>query len=112
MVVIIPPVFDPAGNLILHERPDSELNGFSARVSKRKTLNGGVIIENYGVTVGDSHLKVLSDAGENEYRRLRLMMSKYSYFYFSCRQGLFKAMIVSLDFKTVLDMTIYIKEIK
>jgi|GEM_PF-1820765 len=112
MIVIIPPVFDSAGNLRLHERPGSQLDAFNVRASSRKALNGGVILENYGVTAGDSHLKVLSDVGEDVYRQLRLMMSRYSRFFLSCRHGFFEAIIVSLNFTTTLEMTIYIKEIK
>jgi hypothetical protein len=58
-VAVACPTYDLTGALVLNAQPDSLLYGFTRRVSRNATLDGGIILTDNGFTDSDRSLAVL-----------------------------------------------------
>lgn len=97
-IVLIAPTFDPLGHVEIHAMPGSETETASRRVSRVKTLDGGVAMLDMGYTDGDRSMRlVVRKDGPDTLRRVSRLMSAYSEAYLSARAGFFRVAIQSVN---------------
>ena len=81
-----------------------------ARVSRKKTLDGGVYIAHSGVTDGDRTISVETSITENQAERLWYIFNNYTFINLGTPDGFFLAVISSLKIKDgKIKMSIMIK---
>ncbi len=97
MIGISAPVFDPHGSVIINEDSDSVLGDNTARVSRTKTLDGGVYINHSGVSQGDRTLIVRAKISRDQGRVIQHIFKSYKMVEVSTRVGLFEAVIATCN---------------
>ena len=100
-----------AGHMVIHEKKTSVMNDHPARVSRTKTLDGGVYINHYGVADGDRTLTVVAKLSETDRDRLVNIHKTETFIHVSLFDGCYAAAISRVgrqDADTVI--TILIKE--
>ena len=95
MISLTAPSADTSGALVFEEDPAaSKLDNLKARVSRSKTLDGGVHIEHSGVSDGDrTFTVVVPDVTESQYTILKRLYRNYTSINIACREGFFKGTI-------------------
>jgi hypothetical protein len=99
------------GHLVIHEKKSSVLNDHPARVSRTKTLDGGVYINHSGVSDGDRTLNVVALMSESDRARLLNIHKTETFVRVAIPDGVFQAAISSVrQQKADTVITILIKE--
>jgi len=109
MIAISSVTQDTAGSVVFSDkRMDYKEN--TARISRIKTLDGGVYITNSGVSDGDRTLNVSAKITEAQAIILWHIFETYTFIYAAISDGVFYAAISGMAIKNgVLEMTILIK---
>jgi hypothetical protein len=85
-----------AGHLVIHEKKASLLNDHPARVSRTKTLDGGVYINHSGVSDGDRTLNVVARLSDADRTRLVNIHKTETFVRVAIPDGMFQAAISSV----------------
>jgi uncharacterized Rossmann fold enzyme len=102
-----------AGHLVIHEKKASRLNDHPARVSRTKTLDGGVYINHFGVSDGDRTLNVVALLSDADRARLVNIHKTETFVRVSIPDGVFQAAISGIRRQkadTVINILIKEKE--
>ena len=111
MISISTTVSNPNGNVIITGEHASELRKKTARVSRTKTLDGGVYINHSGYTDGDRTLSVRARISAASAEALDAVFRLYTRVLVSMADGLYYGAIPSMTTENgVLKMTIYIEQ--
>ena len=94
MIGLSAPTSDLNGHLVVHEyKPDTHLRDPAARVSRKKTLDGGVYIDHSGVTDGDRTFTVVAPYSDEAYTIIKRLHRNYTSITVACREGVFAGTI-------------------
>ena len=94
MISLSAPTADTSGSLLFCEGVGTRLNDPASRVTRSKTLDGGVHIEHSGVTDGDRTFSiVIPSITEGQYTILKRLQRNYTSITVACREGVFKGTI-------------------
>jgi len=85
-----------SGDLIIHEKISSDIDNFPARVSRTKTLDGGVHIEHSGLSHGDRTFSVVAELSEADKNKLVSIHTTEKLLNVSTRDGFYLAAISSV----------------
>jgi len=108
MIAISTITQDISGNIELPIAADFRKN--AARVSRVKTLDGGVYITHSGVSAGDRNINIDTIVTESQAGTLWYIFNNYTFINVSVQDGFFLAVIDSLEIKNgKLKMSIMIK---
>jgi len=111
MIAISTLTQNSAGHLVIHDNKSSQLNDFPARVSRTKTLDGGVYINHSGVADGDRTLSVVARLSEADRARIANIHGTETFVRVSTPDGVYQAAISSVRRqKADTVITILIKE--
>lgn len=100
-----------SGSLVLYEDADSSFEEMTARISRTKTLDGGVSINHSGFSHGDRTFTISAEITEAEAIILKNIHQTETLVWISCKEGFFTGVIESIDIEDgSLDMSILIKE--
>ena len=98
------------GNVVLSKISVSKLMAKTARVSRTKTLDGGVYIGHSGYSDGDRTLSIAGNITTDQAAILKNMIEFYTGVLISMEDGLFFGAIPSMTAEDgALKMTIYIE---
>lgn len=82
--------YDPEGALLLRRRDGTNLEDVTRRVSRAKTLDGGVSITNRGHSAGDRTVKLsLEGAPRRDVEAVRRMVQLHPYVTLTTHEGTF-----------------------
>ena len=110
MISISTIVSDTNGNVIIKKHYGSKLKEKPVRISRTKTLDGGVYIKHGGFSHGDRTLYIQGFITEDQESTINYMFENYTAFLISMRDGLFYCSVASFTAENgVLDLTIYIE---
>ena len=84
------------GDIVIYEKPSSVLRDVSARISRTKTLDGGVYINHYGVSDGDRTFDVIAELSEDDIERIMRIYKAETFVFISTADGFYKAAISSV----------------
>jgi len=99
MIALAAPTADTSGALIAREyKPDTVLRDPAARISRKKTLDGGVYIDHSGVTDGDRTFTIVLPFEDESYTIVKRLHRNYTSIYVACREGCFYGSIEKLRF--------------
>jgi len=113
MIGFSAPIADTDGALVVNEdKAQTRLSNPAARVSRKKTLDGGVYIDHSGVSDGDRTFVIaLPEVTEAQYTIIKRLYRNYTSITIACREGVFKGTIERIRFSGArLDVTILIEE--
>ena len=97
--------------VLFKELRTSKLFDTQARVSRVKTLDGGVVVTHSGVTDGDRTLQVKARLSDDQATSLKSIYTNDTFVNIAFSDGLFYGVIQDLkSIKGELNMTILIKE--
>jgi hypothetical protein len=100
MLTLSAPTFDPLGHIALRPLPGSDLGSITRRVSRQKTLDGGVVVNDGGFAHGDRTLGVrFKPRSEAEYESVARLVRLYPEIVVSKRDGVFRAAVQSLNLR-------------
>lgn len=92
VVVVCAVLFDLDGDLVITPHPDTSLGDVARRVSKDKTLDGGVAISDGGFTDGDRELSLVWKTQAETYETIaRDIVAAHSQVYAATSKGVFLA---------------------
>ena len=98
------------GNVVFQEDPDSILNDKAARISRTKTLDGGVFIDHRGFVDGDRTLTIQAQVTEAKETILAALFEDYTSLLFVVNKEVFLGSIKSQKINNgSLEMTVLIK---
>jgi len=98
-------------SVIFQELKTSILDDVQARVSRVKTLDGGVVVTHSGVTDGDRTLQIKARLTETQAIALKAIYTNDTFISIAFTDGVFYGVIQTLkSIKHELNMTILIKE--
>lgn len=100
--------FDMAGNIIFrNELLNSNTTSVSRRLTRTKTLDGGVVLQDKGFSHGDRTFSFLiPNAIQTDVERLYYIISTYSEIYLVTSDGFFKGNLSTYSFlKGILRFT-------
>ena len=110
MIGISTQIADVMGNVIF-DGGDSNSSSIYARVSRTATLDGGCVINHYGVSQGDRTFRVSTKIGSEQKVILEHINETSALINISCPEGYFSGYISSIDTsRPEMKMTILIKE--
>ena len=84
------------GYLIIHEKKTSRFNDHPARVTRTKTLDGGVYINHSGVTDGDRTLNVVANLSNTDRAMLMNIHETETLIRIAIPDGMYQAAISSI----------------
>jgi len=91
MISISALTYDPAGSIRLQELPSSDIDTVRRRVSRRATLDGGVVVNDGGFAHGDRNLLVrFRPTSRAQYDAVQRMVRLYPQLNVSTRDGVFR----------------------
>lgn len=97
--------------VIFQELDSSEFKKVTPRVTKSKTLDGGVSIDHRGVVDGDREFRIRATIDEIIEAALQNINKNETYVNISCPAGFFLGVIAYLDTDNgILDMEFWVKE--
>jgi hypothetical protein len=97
-------------SLVIHERMDSELDKYPARVSRSATLDGGAVIVHSGLSHGDRTLRIRADLSQTDAATLLTLHGAEALINIAMPDGFYSGAIERLDInKGQIDMTILIE---
>ena len=101
---------DANGNVIIRETSDSNLTDQTARVSRVKTLDGGVVINHSGVSVGDRTLDIRCYPSVADLVKLQTLFENEVLVLVAFGGDVYTGVIADMAFKGYTRITIYLKE--
>jgi hypothetical protein len=111
MITISTLTQNSAGHMVIHEKKSSDMDNLPGRVTRTKTLDGGVYISHSGVADGDRTLNVIADLSESDRARLVNIHKTETFVRVSTIDGVYQAVISSVHRnKSDTVITILIKE--
>ena len=110
MISIATITANTAGNVIISELPDSVLDDQSARVSRVKTLDGGVVINHGGVVVGDRTLSIKCYLSDVDEAKIKTLFENEVMVMVAIKAAVYTGVIADMKHKTTTNLTIYLKE--
>lgn len=109
MISISTPIKDLNGNVIIKDRFDFRDN--IARTTRVRTLDGGVVMNHFGVSSGDLTLLIRSKIEEADSNKLWNIFNNYTKIILSVPYGIFLATISRLSIDNgALSMTILVEQ--
>jgi len=84
-------------SIIIDEKNNSQLYDGSARVSRSKTLDGGVVVDHRGFVAGDRTIRVNCELTESEETTLRTLFENETLIHISTKDGFYSAAIERLS---------------
>lgn len=93
--------FDLNGSVIVigEVANSNDKDNLSRRVQRTKTLDGGVVIIDYGYSVGDRTIKVtIADITEQSLRNIQRLIQTYSGFIICTNEGAFHCAVSDLTY--------------
>jgi len=101
MVSISAPSFDLNGQVILRKTESSDVYAQSRRVSKTKTLDLGVSLQDLGFTHGDRTLKLTAQRiTQADHEAVKYLQENYPQLMVSIAEGLFLGVIESINIQS------------
>lgn len=97
MIGISTQVFDLDGSVIIEDSPGSNFGARVARISRTKTLDGGVYINHSGFAHGDRTFTVKADISQAQEKTILHIYENYKLVNVSTREGFFEAAIEECD---------------
>ena len=111
MVIISTVTANVNGGIQLQEEPGSRFYDCDARVSRTKTLDGGVVITHNGVVQGDRTLRVAATLTEADTLLLRDIFEEETEVTLACVDGLFRGALERLSGdEGRIELTFLVKE--
>jgi len=111
MISISTQTASATGNIVIHEKRDSELKNYPARVSRSATLDGGAVITHSGFSHGDRTLSVKGDVSAADEAVITALVQSSTLLRISMKDGVFLGAISAMKIDNgSLDMTILIQE--
>jgi len=99
------------GAVDIHEDRTSELKAMTARVTRTKTLDGGVAIVHSGFSHGDRTLNIKAECSQDQADALEAIFRQETLVYISTRDGFYSGAISYLSTENgELAMTVLLKE--
>lgn len=97
--------------VIFQELPSSRFKEITPRITKSKTLDGGVYIDHRGVVEGDREFDIRARLDEEESAALELLHKNETLVNIACVQGFFLGAISYLSIDNgELDMTFWVHD--
>jgi len=93
MIVLITPEYNPSGNIAFLELAETDLTSLSRRISKRKTIDGGVFLDDMGFSEGDRTLTITTLATVATYSGVANFIKNFNTYFCSTAEGVFKGTI-------------------
>lgn len=79
--------------IVIEENKDSKIYDGIARVSRTKTLDGGVVVDHRGVVAGDRTIQIKCELAETEEEILRTLFEGETIVNISTKDGFFSGAI-------------------
>lgn len=86
------------GSIIIEPNGNSSLKSSTRRVSRTKTLDGGVCITDGGYAYGDRTLDIHTNVTKEMYNKIDSIFKNHALVYVSTNEGFFSAAIQSLNY--------------
>lgn len=83
-------------SIVIDEKPNSILYDATARVSKTKTLDGGVVVDHRGFAVGDRTVEIKCELSATDEATLRTLFENETIVYISTKDGFYSGAIERL----------------
>jgi len=112
MISISTSTVDNAGTIVFSESPETLLREPAARVTRKKTLDGGVYIDHSGVVDGDRTFTLsIASITDSQHTTIVYLQRNYTSVRVSCRKGVFKGTIEKIRMVDGrADITILVEE--
>jgi len=97
--------------VIFEELPGSKFKDMVPRVTKTKTLDGGVVYDHRGMVTADREFNIRAVINEAQTAALQAIIENETYINMSCGEGFFEGVISRADFSNGnlnMDFWIYI----
>lgn len=88
---------DSEGYLLINENSDSDVYNAEARISRTKTLDGGVVIDHRGFAHGDRNLNIKCNATAEDEAILRDLLENETLINISTADGFYEGSIKSIN---------------
>lgn len=98
MIYINTKLADVAGSIRLHPVNEQNLASITRRVNRVKTLDGGVAVNDFGLSHADRTFTLIFYPSEAATATLQAIMANHQAITLSCREGLFSAVIREMQF--------------
>lgn len=112
MIGLAAPTADTSGDLMVKEfKPETYLRDPAARISRKKTLDGGVYIDHSGVSDGDRTFTIsVPRVTDDQYTIIKHLHRNYTSITIACREGVFRASIEKIQLREGrADLTILVE---
>jgi len=110
MISISAAVADTSGSVVIKNMGNSNTSGKAARISRTKTLDGGVYIDHSGYVEGDMTFTINTQVKKSIYDILDRLFRLYTRVLISVDSGLYYGAISDIDIEDgFLKMTVYIE---
>jgi len=111
MVIVTTQASSTYGPVALREKPDSRISQIPVRVSRRMTLDGGVVVVHGGQVHGDRTFRIQADITAAEEAALKEIAENETLVNVATMDGMFSAAIEQLNTDGGrLDLTLLVKE--
>lgn len=111
MIGLAATTYDLVGALLLEVKTGLTIRDMDRRITRTKTLDGGVSVEDNGLSHGDRTFKiVLSNVAKETADTLQYLTEQYSELIVTTDEGAFLAVIRTYRYRRTLTLTIIIKE--
>jgi hypothetical protein len=111
MISISTTTSNPSGNIVLRHHYGSKLHEKPLRVSRTKTLDGGVYINHSGYTDGDRTLSINATITKDQETIINSIAALYTSFLFGLDDGVYLGSISSFTAENgKLKMTVYLEQ--
>jgi len=90
---------DTSGNVIIEPNANTKIKANSRRVSRSKTLDGGVVITDGGYTDGDRTLEIHANVTKAIWDKIWTIFKTYTLVYVATEDGFYSAAIESARYE-------------
>lgn len=95
--------------VIFEESKASALRRVSPRITKSKTLDGGIFIDHRGVSEGDRELEIKANISEATAAALQYIYENETLVNLACQYGFYQGAISNLDLKNgAMELTFWV----
>jgi hypothetical protein len=102
---------DPNGDVLIEPNANTKMKANSRRVSRTKTLDGGVVITDSGYTDGDRTLEIHSNVTRVLWDKIWAIFKSYTLVYVATEDGFYSAAIEAARYEeNEAVLTILVKE--
>ncbi len=104
--------FDLDGDIVIHDEfSESQVHDFKRRVSRTKTLDGGVYINDFGYTSGDRTIELsLGSLSLVDVDNVKRLFKSYSKFIVVTREGPFLANAEGMRYRRGISYAVFLVE--